>query len=132
MWTLVRDLDAFLQSTGGAANATLGSNGAACGPRQSIPAMIDGGRVLFYSRIDRRHRLRRSGQEETYGLVICEQKGSPGVFLFTCEEDWAPIFDSWHTTIKEAKKQAAFQWDGIEATWEEPPDTVDPHGPKGK
>ena len=32
-----------------------------------------------------------------------------------------PVFDSWHATIEKAKKQAAFEWDGIEATWEEPP-----------
>ena len=90
-------------------------------PRQSIPTIIGGGRVLFYLPVDRRHRPRRPGQEEPYGLAISERKDSPGVFLFTCEEDWMPVFDSWHASIEKAKKQPAFEWDGIEATWEEPP-----------
>jgi len=111
------------------------------GPHRSIPTIIGGGRVLFYSRIDERHRSRRPGQDGPYGLAICERKDSPGVFLFTCEDDWMPVVDSWHATVEEAKQQAAFEWDGIDATWDEPPpepfpvnlpDTVDPLGPKGK
>jgi len=90
-------------------------------PRPSIPTVIGGGRVLFYSRIDERHHPRRAEQEEPYGLVVCERKGSAGVFLFTCEDDWMPVVDSWHATVEEAKKQAALEWDGIETTWEEPP-----------
>lgn len=89
-------------------------------PRECIPTIIEGGRVLLYSRIDGRHRPRRPTESEPYGLAICEQKDGPGVLLFTCEDDWMPLFDSWHESVEEAKEQAAGDWDGVTATWEVP------------
>jgi hypothetical protein len=90
-------------------------------PRERIPTIIGGGRVLLYSRIDQRHRPVRPVGSEPYGLAICEEKNGPGVFLFTCEDDWMPVFDSWHASIDEAKAAAASAWDGISATWKAPP-----------
>ena len=86
----------------------------------NIPTIIGGGRVLVYTRIDERHAGRQASTDPPYGLAICETEGS-GVFPFTCEDDWMPVFDSWHATVDEAQRQAAFEFDGVESTWEEPP-----------
>lgn len=32
-----------------------------------------------------------------------------------------PVFDSWHATVAEAKRQAALEFEGGDSTWEEPP-----------
>jgi hypothetical protein len=88
--------------------------------RPNIPTIIGGGRVLFYTRIDERHVARDGSTDLPYGLAICEVDGS-GIFLFTCEDDWMPAFDSWHATVDEAKRQAAFEFDGVDVTWEQPP-----------
>jgi hypothetical protein len=90
-------------------------------PRECIPTIIGGGRVLLYSRIDSRHRARHGVEWGPYGLAICEEKGGPGIFLFRCEDDWMPVRDSWHTTVEEAKRQAEAEWEGISSTWETPP-----------
>jgi len=60
--------------------------------------------VLFYSRIDEFHVPRDGSTDLPFGLAICEADGS-GIFLFTCEDDWMPVFHSWHATIDEAKRQ---------------------------
>jgi len=88
--------------------------------RPNIPTIIGGGRVLFYTRIDDRHAARQEATDLPYGLAICEVEGN-GIFLFTCDDDWMPDFDSWHATVDEAKRQAAFEFDGVDSTWEEPP-----------
>lgn len=88
--------------------------------RPNIPTIIGGGRVLCYTRIDERHVPRGDMEGVPYGLAICDVEGS-GIFLFTCEDDWMPVFDSWHATVDEAKRQAAFEFGGVESTWENPP-----------
>ena len=88
--------------------------------RLNIPTIIGGGRVLFYTRIDERHVPRRPTATVPYGLAICDLEES-GIFLFTCEDDWMPIFDSWHASVDEAKRQAAFEFDGVDSTWGQPP-----------
>ena len=88
--------------------------------RPNIPTIIGGGRVLHYTRIDERHVARKESTDLPYGVAICDVEGS-GIFLFTCEDDWMPVFDSWHASIEEAKRQAAFDFDGVDSSWEEPP-----------
>jgi hypothetical protein len=88
--------------------------------RPNIPTIIGGGRVLHYTRLDERHVSHKEVTTLPYGLAICEVEGS-GIFLFMCEDDWMPVFDSWHATVAEAKRQAAFEFEGVDSTWEEPP-----------
>ena len=77
--------------------------------RPNIPTIIGGGRVLYYTRLDERHVPHREVTILPYGLAICGAEGS-GIFLFKCEDDWMPVFDSWHATVDEAKRQAAFEF----------------------
>ena len=88
--------------------------------RPNIPTIIGGGRVLYYTWIDERHEARADPAKIPYGLAICDVEGS-GIFLFTCEDDWMPVFDSWHATVDDAKRQAAFEFEGVDSTWEQPP-----------
>ena len=88
--------------------------------RPNVPTVIGGGRVLFYTRIDERHSACDGRSRLPYGLAIVDVEGS-GIFLFTCEDDWMPVFDSWHMTVDDAKQQAAFEFNGIQSTWERPP-----------
>ncbi len=88
--------------------------------RPNIPTIIGGGRVLHYTRLDERHVPRTTAAMVPYGLAICEVEGS-GIFLFTCEDDWMPVFDSWHGSVAEAKRQAACEFEGVESTWEQAP-----------
>lgn len=90
-------------------------------PDECIPTVVGGGRVLLYSRIDRRHRSRHANQQTRYGVAICAQPNGSGVFLFTCEEGWNPVFDTSHPSVLEAKRQAELEWEGLDVTWEEPP-----------
>ena len=88
--------------------------------RPNIPTITGGGRVLYCTRIDERHVPRKNTATLPNGLAICDVEGI-GIFLFTCEDDGMPAFDSWHTTVDEAKRQAAFDFEGAESTWERPP-----------
>ena len=87
--------------------------------RPNIPTIIGGGRVLYYTRLDERHVTRKAVGDLPYGLAICDIEGS-GIFLFTCEDDWMPVFDSCHASAEEAKRQAAFEVEGADLTWEQP------------
>lgn len=87
--------------------------------KESIPTIIGGGRVLLFTRIDERH-VARHGFRLPFGLAICEADDG-AVFLFTCEHAWVPVHDSWHQTVDEAMRQAAFEFEGVASTWEHPP-----------
>ena len=94
----------------------------------SIPTIIDGMPVVFFSRVDERHRPTgkcthiRYGDAlgPAWGLAICAA-GDDGFYLFRCEDDWAPVTDTWHDSVQDAKAQAVFEYEGVEATWRQPP-----------
>jgi hypothetical protein len=87
--------------------------------RLNVPTTIGGSRVLYYALIDEKHVARNATTKIPYGIAICKGDGY-GVFLFTCEEDWMPVFDSWHANVEEAKRQAAFEFGGLDSGWLEP------------
>lgn len=89
--------------------------------RPNIPSIIGRGRVLYYTRIDERHVPRENPTNLPYGIAICDVDGS-GIFLFTCEDDWIPVTGSRHASVEDAKGQAAFEFNGVHSTWEEPPE----------
>lgn len=100
-------------------------------PREeNIPTIIGASRVVLYSQIDDRHRPTGAcrhilhGERElgpAWGVAICESTDPDGYCLFSCEDDWIPVADTWHPTLEEAKRQAEFEYDGLESTWEVPP-----------
>jgi hypothetical protein len=94
----------------------------------SIPTIIDGMPVVLFSRIDQRHAATNNCTHirfgdvlgPAWGLAICDA-GKDGFYLLRCEDDWVPVTDTWHDSIANAKGQAAFEYEGVEATWQEPP-----------
>jgi len=97
----------------------------------AIPStMHDGARVICFTAIDERHRHTDFCRHfvdgrlavPASGLVICQYPGETGYFLFGCNADWETVTDTWHATLEEAKQQAEFEYEGVSATWQLPPE----------
>jgi hypothetical protein len=92
---------------------------------RSPPKALDGFRVLEYARIDTavrptrscRHFVKGSRMGPACALVICEAEDSEGYYLFYCDVEWNVLTDTWHRTVEDAKRQAAFEYDGIDEKW---------------
>ena len=104
-----------------------------------IPALVGGGRVVLYSQIDERHEQTGAGWQclidgtmraRAWGIAICESAEGDGFSLFSCEADWMPVADTQHATLEDAKRQAEFEYEGLESTWQTP-SSVDPPRSKG-
>lgn len=55
---------------------------------------------------------------ETAGLAICSYPEEPeSIYLFHCDQNWQTITDTWHSSVQEAKEQAAFEFNHIEDKW---------------
>jgi hypothetical protein len=83
------------------------------------PMNLGRARVICFSPIDERHRC--TGQPVVNmcgrlgviaGVAICE-----GYFLFGCDSEWRPFWDSWHQTEEEAMTAAEEQYEGVCRTW---------------
>jgi hypothetical protein len=97
---------------------------------ENIPSIIGGLRVLLCSRIDERHQQAGVGWQSLiegnvkvrgWGVAICESADGDGFRLLTCEDDWTPVAHTRHPTLEEAKRQAEFEYEGLESTWQTPP-----------
>jgi hypothetical protein len=97
---------------------------------ESVPTVIGGRKVVVYSRIDERHEATGAGWQSlhgvrvrgpAWGVAICESPADGGFLLFSCENDWMPVEDTWHPTLEDAKGQAEFEYEGLESTWQVPP-----------
>ena len=52
------------------------------------------------------------------GLAICRyDNDAEGFYLFSCDQAWVTITDTWHATIDDAKAQAEFEHAGTKDTW---------------
>jgi hypothetical protein len=91
----------------------------------SLPKDIGGFPVLWFTTIDKRHRITGACRHITpsgllgpaAGLAICGDQESY-VYLFSCDENWVPFTDTWHESIEEAKEQAQFEYSGSNETWQ--------------
>lgn len=91
------------------------------------PSCLDGARVLLVTAIDDRHRYTGNCRHHKHGelqgpaqrLAICayDEDMDAGVYLFRCDAQWNVITDTWHQDIRDARKQAAFEYEGINETW---------------
>jgi hypothetical protein len=52
-------------------------------------------------------------------LAVC-QAGQDSFYLFGCDSDWNPIWDTWHQTVEDARGAAEEEYQGISQTWERP------------
>ena len=46
-------------------------------------------------------------------LAIAQYEGDVGFFLFSCDEDWNVIWDSFHDSIADALTQARYNYDPV-------------------
>lgn len=99
----------------------------------SVPAAIDGARVLRYTPIDSRHRPTGRCHHNRNGavpaprasLAICQYDGDNGFYLFGCDESWNVLTDTYHGDLNEAERQAEFEYEGVSATWQGPPQSFE-------
>jgi hypothetical protein len=89
------------------------------------PTRIGGATVLCYTPIDDRHRHTGNCrqvvagvlQSAAAGLAICRYDDSEDYYLFGCDGSWRAITDTCQRTLKEAKGQAEFEFEGVSSTW---------------
>ena len=89
------------------------------------PKKLDGGDVLQFALIDAQtpsigntvHRVTGKLVGSIAGLAIC-RLGKNGYYLFYCDPDWNVITDTFHESVEDAMRQAAFEFDGIAAKWQ--------------
>lgn len=93
-----------------------------------IPKEIGGARVALYTPIDERHRHTGNCKQivagvlmgSSAGLAICQYQGEDAFYLFGCDANWETVSDTWHETLEDAKAQAEFEYEGVNATWQKP------------
>ena len=95
---------------------------------KKAPKEIDKARVVLYTFIDERHKHTGNCKQivagvlvvAASGLAICQYESDDGFYLFGCDENWNTLMDTWHETLKDAKAQAEFEYEGVNVTWEKP------------
>ncbi|MDI1241300.1 MAG: hypothetical protein PSX80_05205 [bacterium] len=91
-----------------------------------VPDLIGGARVLLFTSIDERHKHTSNTDQVVAGklmgpairLAICKYEGEEAYYLFSCDEGWDSITDTYHESVEQAKEQAEFEYEGITATWQ--------------
>ena len=81
--------------------------------------------MVCYSPIDQNHRSTGGCKQivagqlmgSMSGLAICQYDGEDAFYLFGCDADWQTVTDTWHQTLDDAKRQAEFEYEGINKTW---------------
>jgi hypothetical protein len=92
---------------------------------QIIPEEIGGAKILEYLILTQENsstghtiHLDANGEiREFYALAICQYDNDDGFYLFYCNEDWKEKTDTYHSTITEAKEQAAAEFSHVTANW---------------
>jgi hypothetical protein len=93
-----------------------------------IPKEVGGAKVILYTSIDERHQFTGNCSQivagvlmnAMAGLAICQYENEDCFYLFGCDKTWATVTDTLHTTLKEAKEQAEFEYKGVSNTWQIP------------
>ncbi len=94
---------------------------------KTAPKIIGRAKVILYTSIDSRHCFTSNCEQIVAGvlqgpvaaLAICQYEGESAFYLFGCDSEWNSITDTWHQTLEEAKDQAAFEYEGVTATWQQ-------------
>jgi hypothetical protein len=89
------------------------------------PNLVGGARLVRWSVIDDRHRFTGNCRQivagilqgPAAGLAICQYAGETAFYLFGCDAEWNTVTDTWHETLKDALKQAEFEYEGVSGTW---------------
>lgn len=94
----------------------------------NVPRRIGSSRVLFFAKADGRCRWTgkcrhfKSGEliEPAPYLAICECGNM--FYLFGCDVDWKPNWETSHRTLREAMNQAQYEYKGVQECWEGVPE----------
>ncbi|MCA8991804.1 MAG: hypothetical protein KDA88_07485 [Planctomycetaceae bacterium] len=91
----------------------------------SNPMTLDGARVFAIAHITNDvkptgatvHRVDGFEVKSFAALAIAQYCDDRGFYLFYCDEHWNVITDTYHDSLEDAKGQAAFEFEGIDAQW---------------
>ena len=64
------------------------------------------------------HRRNDLAQGPAICLAICQYDKDEGYYLFSCDEGWSVLSDTYHFSVDEAMRQAEFEYSGTSSTWE--------------
>jgi hypothetical protein len=89
------------------------------------PRTLDSFEVVAWTPLDARHE--QTGNTQHYlgntlmgkpaALAICSFPAENAFYLFYCDSDWVVLTDTYHESLDRAKGQAAFEFNGVEASW---------------
>ena len=75
-------------------------------------------KLLRYAKLEAQERYIANGPSsagpeprEVCGVAIC--KDVDGFYLFSCDERWHVMFDTFHATVEEAEAQADYEFPGV-------------------
>jgi hypothetical protein len=92
----------------------------------ACPNIVGNAKVICYTTIDERHRHTGNTKQiwngvllgPASGLAICQYPNESSFFLFGCDDKWNVRSDTWHETLDDAIRQAEFEYEGSQQTWQ--------------
>lgn len=88
-------------------------------PISAPPSRLGGGRPLAWASLGKPAWEEPPGDSRVAAeaaLVLVRPDVGDGVFLLHCNRAWEQLADTWHATVDEARRQAAFEY-GPELAW---------------
>jgi hypothetical protein len=94
------------------------------------PNTVERARLICFSPIDERHRCTSRSSVNCCGrlgpiagLAVYQEEQGPfegqgPFYLFGCDSDWNPMWDTCHQTVEDARGAAEEEYQGISQTWE--------------
>lgn len=89
------------------------------------PAELDGFKVITTAVVD--ETVRTTGATIHRGPdgvippanALAIVMGEAGVYLLYCDGEWQVLTDTWHSSVRDAKAQAEFEYAGISQKWKD-------------
>lgn len=102
------------------AQGSRGPSGVVPVPTNNTPIFIEGRPVITYMPLDDRSQQPGRSAAWVHGYAICGTADG-GYYLFTCNDQWEGVYDSWHRSVADAKSRAEFELGRTGTTWPRPP-----------
>ena len=93
---------------------------------ETPPVVLDGARVMAFALLAPPVLARGATLPQVNGVdvgpfaavAICKYDGDVNIYLFYCDETWNVVTDTCHESVELAKRQAAFEFGGIDSHWQ--------------
>jgi len=82
-----------------------------------VPESVDGARVIMYASVFGGAR----GASRVARVAICQYPEEQGFYLFSCDEEFHSLGDTWHENLEQAIERAELEHHEVSARWFYPP-----------